>query len=64
MERKPKLLDPEDERRRLEKEKRYRDRKRAADKTKKKAPLDVIDQLDATSIFGIGSRLKTIILYH
>ncbi|RAL66029.1 hypothetical protein DID88_005690 [Monilinia fructigena] len=55
MERKPKLLDPEDERRRIEKEKRHRDRKRAQDKTKKKAPLDVIDQLDATSIFGIGA---------
>ncbi|TEY74675.1 hypothetical protein BOTCAL_0071g00090 [Botryotinia calthae] len=55
MERKPKFLDPEDERRRLEKEKRHRDRKRAAEKTKKKAPLDVIDQLDATSIFGIGT---------
>ncbi|KAI9641907.1 hypothetical protein NHQ30_009775 [Ciborinia camelliae] len=53
--RKPKLLDPEDQRRRLEKEKRHRDRKRAQDKTKKKAPLDVIDQLDATSIFGIGA---------
>ncbi|THV48404.1 hypothetical protein BGAL_0250g00030 [Botrytis galanthina] len=55
MERKPKLLDPEDQRRRLEKEKRHRDRKRAAEKAKKKAPLDVIDQLDATSIFGIGT---------
>ncbi|APA11876.1 hypothetical protein sscle_08g066460 [Sclerotinia sclerotiorum 1980 UF-70] len=55
MDRKPRLLDPEDERRRLEKEKRHRDRKRAQDKTKKKAPLDVIDQLDATSIFGIGA---------
>ncbi|QSZ36550.1 hypothetical protein DSL72_006430 [Monilinia vaccinii-corymbosi] len=55
MDRKTKLLDPEDERRRIEKEKRHRDRKRAQDKTKKKAPLDVIDQLDATSIFGIGA---------
>ncbi|KAB8294921.1 hypothetical protein EYC80_006878 [Monilinia laxa] len=55
MERKPKLLDPEDERRRIEKDKRHHDRKRAQDKTKKKAPLDVIDQLDATSIFGIGA---------
>lgn len=57
MERKPKLLDPEDERRRLEKEKRHRNRKRTQDKTKKKNPLDVIDQLDATSIFGIGGRI-------
>lgn len=66
MERKPKLLDPEDQRRRLEKEKRHRDRKRAAEKAKKKAPLDVIDQLDATSIFGIGSKFNFfffIILY-
>ncbi|PQE24447.1 Pal1 cell morphology protein [Rutstroemia sp. NJR-2017a BBW] len=47
-----KLLDPEDERRRLEREKR--NRRREKDR-KPKNPLDIIDQLDATSIFGTGA---------
>ncbi|KAM3078708.1 hypothetical protein ACMFMG_006574 [Clarireedia jacksonii] len=47
-----KLLDPEDERRRLEREKRHRRREKDR---KPKNPLDIIDQLDATSIFGTGA---------
>jgi hypothetical protein len=52
-----KLLDPEDERRRLEREKRHRRREKDR---KPKNPLDIIDQLDATSIFGTGGEFLVI----
>jgi hypothetical protein len=57
-----KLLDPEDERRRLEREKRHRRREKDSSK-KPKNPLDIIDQLDATSIFGTGGEFLFILEY-
>lgn len=50
-----KFLDPEDEKKRLERKRRERRHKESRDKTKKPdRKLDVIDQLDATSIYGTG----------
>lgn len=59
MERTPKLLDPEDdrrrrERRRREREGRHRDGKSRSKKTNYQ--LDIIDKLDVTSIYGTGSK--------
>ncbi|EEA27525.1 conserved hypothetical protein [Talaromyces marneffei ATCC 18224] len=53
----PKVLDPEDERRRRERRHRERERERDGKPRSKRSPgyrLDVIDKLDVTSIFGTG----------
>lgn len=55
-----KLLDPEEEKKRQERrrrERRHRERERESKDGKPKKPdrkLDIIDQLDATSIYGTG----------
>jgi hypothetical protein len=59
MERSGKLLDPEEEKKRQERRRRgrrHREREREAGKDPKarKGRLDIIDQLDATSIYGTG----------
>jgi len=59
MERNGKPLDPEGERKRQERRRRahrHREREREAGKDPKprKGRLDIIDQLDATSIYGTG----------
>jgi hypothetical protein len=60
MERNGKLLDPEEEKKRHERrrrERRHREREREGGKDPKSRPkgrLDIIDQLDATSIYGTG----------
>ena len=55
----PKLLDPEDERRRRERRRREREARHRDGKPRssKKAnyQLDIIDKLDVTSIYGTGS---------
>ncbi len=62
LERNGKPLDPEEEKKRQERrrrERRHREREREAgrDPSKKKdRKLDIIDQLDATSIYGTGRK--------
>lgn len=60
MDRNGKPIDPEEEKKRQERrrrERRHREREREAGKDPKSRPkgrLDIIDQLDATSIYGTG----------
>ena len=63
----PKLLDPEDERRRRERrrrerEARHRDGKSRSSK-KTNYQLDIIDKLDVTSIYGTGSKWSHLTWY-
>lgn len=58
MEKTPKLLDPEDERRRKERRRREREARHRDGRSRSKRPhyqLDIIDKLDVTSIYGTGS---------
>lgn len=58
MERTPKLLDSEDERRRKERRRREREARHRDGRSRSKRPhyqLDIIDKLDVTSIYGTGS---------
>lgn len=57
MERTPKLLDTDDDRRRRERRRRERDarHKDGKPRSKKNRQLDIIDKLDVTSIYGTGS---------
>jgi hypothetical protein len=57
---KPKILDPEEEKKRQERrERRHRERAERGSKPKKPdRKLDIIDQLDATSIYGTGRKFK------
>lgn len=64
MERGGKLLDPEEEKRRQERRRRERRQREAGKDPKTKKPdrkLDIIDQLDATSIYGTGREYLHII---
>ncbi|KAL4911843.1 Pal1 cell morphology protein-domain-containing protein [Aspergillus aurantiobrunneus] len=57
MERTPKLLDDDDERRRRERRRREREGRHRDGKSRSKKPvyqLDIIDKLDVTSIYGTG----------
>ncbi|KAI9369033.1 Pal1 cell morphology protein-domain-containing protein [Aspergillus egyptiacus] len=57
MERTPKLLDDDDERRRRERRRRERDARHRDGKSRSRKPgyeLDIIDKLDVTSIYGTG----------
>ncbi|KAL2834854.1 Pal1 cell morphology protein-domain-containing protein [Aspergillus cavernicola] len=57
MERTPKLLDDDDERRRRERRRREREARHRDGKSRSKKPayqLDIIDKLDVTSIYGTG----------
>lgn len=62
-----KPLDPEEEKKRQERRRREREerhRKRDASKTKKPdRKLDIIDQLDATSIYGTGRTYQVVSVY-
>lgn len=59
MDRTPKLLDADDEKRRRERRRREREaRHRDGKSSRSKKPhyqLDIIDKLDVTSIYGTGS---------
>jgi hypothetical protein len=60
MERTPKLLDDEDERRRRERRRREREARHKDGKSRSSRKpgyqLDIIDKLDVTSIYGTGSK--------
>ena len=76
MERTPKLVDTEDERRRRERRRREREARHRDGKDGKESKdgkprsskksnyhMDIIDKLDVTSIYGTGSELEPIAIW-
>ena len=68
MERRPKLIDDDDERRRRERRRREREREGRHKDGKSSSrrgnyQLDIIDKLDVTSIYGTGSKNATFISF-
>lgn len=58
-----KALDPVEEKKRQDRrrrERRHREREALKDPKKPSRKLDIIDQLDATSIYGMGGKLPTL----
>lgn len=64
-----KALDPVEEKKRQDRrrrERRHREREALKDPKKPSRKLDIIDQLDATSIYGMGGKQSPLVfdLYH